>query len=81
MKKRIISLLLVLVMVLGLAPMTVLAAEDVTEIGSVEDLLAFAAEVNGGNTGLDAVLTNDIDLTGTKWYDTADMTNNQIGTL
>ena len=82
MKKRIISLLLAVVMIVGLCPVIAMAAEsDVYEIGSVEDLLAFAAEVNGGNTSLNAALTADIDLTGTVWFNLADGTNNQIGTL
>ncbi|MBP3634262.1 MAG: hypothetical protein J6J43_06790 [Oscillospiraceae bacterium] len=58
-----------------------MAEEAVTEIATAEDLVAFAAAVNSGETTLNAVLTADIDLTGTPWYSTTDMTNNQIGTL
>ncbi|MBQ9968379.1 MAG: hypothetical protein IJO88_06625, partial [Oscillospiraceae bacterium] len=81
MKTRIISLLLVLVMVLGLAPMTVLAAEDAVEIYTADELVSFAADVNGGNTTQDAVLMDDIDLTGTPWFSTEDGSNNMIGSV
>ena len=65
--KKILSLLIAIVMVLGMIPVGALAAptqgeDDVYQIGTAEDLLWFAQEVNGGNTTLSAVLTEDIDL-------------------
>ena len=45
----------------------------VYQIGTAQDLVDFAALVNGGTTGANAVLTDDIDMTGIEW-------NNPIGT-
>ena len=71
MKRRMLSLLLVFVMVLGLLPTAAFAAptesSGVYQIGTAEDLLWFAQEVNGGNTGISGVLTADIDLSGVNW--------------
>ncbi|MBR7149317.1 MAG: Ig-like domain-containing protein, partial [Firmicutes bacterium] len=39
----------------------------VYQIGTAEELLAFAKYVNKGNTKLNAVLTDDVDLTGKTW--------------
>ena len=58
MKKRVLSLLLVFVMVLGLLPTGVLAAEGVTEVSSQEEL---AGMTEGGSY----ILTADIGLS--KW--------------
>ena len=67
MKRRTLSLLLIAVMVLGMLPTVAMAApaesDGVYQIGTAEDLLWFAQEVNGGNTAINAVLTADIDLT------------------
>lgn len=66
MKRRMLSLLLVMVMVLGMLPTVAYAApaesSGVYQIGTAEDLLWFAQEVNGGNTGISGVLTADIDM-------------------
>ena len=66
MKRRMLSLLLVMVMVLGMLPTIAFAAptesSGVYQIGTAEDLLWFAQEVNGGNTGISGVLTADIDM-------------------
>ena len=66
MKRRLLSLLLVMVMVLGMLPTIAFAAptesSGVYQIGTAEDLLWFAQEVNGGNTGISGVLTADIDM-------------------
>ena len=71
MKRRLLSLLLVLVMALGLLPAIAVAApaesEGVYQIGTAEELLWFAETVNGGETGISGVLTADIDLTSTDW--------------
>lgn len=72
MKRRMLSLLLVFVMVLGLLPTAALAAptesSGVYQIGTAEDLLWFAQEVNNGNTAISGVLTADIDLSNvTNW--------------
>ena len=66
MKRRMLSLLLVMVMVLGMLPTIAFAApiesSGVYQIGTAEELLWFAQEVNGGNTGISGVLTADIDM-------------------
>ena len=66
MKRRMLSLLLVMVMVLGMLPAIAFAAptesSGMYQIGTAEDLLWFAQEVNGGNTGISGVLTADIDM-------------------
>ena len=38
------------------------------QISDADDLVTFSAEVNAGNTALNAVLTNDIDMTGINDY-------------
>ena len=72
MKKRIISIILTLCMVLSFVPTTVFAAEGITpttpqkdtggvyQIGTEAELYGFAQLVNGGNTSASAVLTADI---------------------
>ena len=72
MKRRLLSLLLAFVMVLGMLPVVALAAPSqssgVYQIGTAEDLLWFAQQVNDNEAnGISAVLTADIDLTGTDW--------------
>lgn len=78
MKKRIISLLLALCMVLSLAPVSVFAESDGEEPGtytpaeedgvylldSEEALLWLAEQVNGGNGALSVRLTDNIELSG-----------------
>ena len=71
--KKIISLLLAAVLLLGMLPVAALAAgtqpeadsNGVYQIGTAEELLWFAETVNGGNTGISGVLTADIDLSAT----------------
>lgn len=41
--------------------------DGVYQIGTPSELLWFADRVNGGSGNQDAVLTNDIDMTGVKW--------------
>lgn len=41
--------------------------DGVYQIATADNLLWFADAVNGGNTGISAVLTADIDLTGKEW--------------
>lgn len=72
MKRRLLSLLLICVLVLGMLPTFALAdepvqSEGVYQIGTAEELLWFAEAVNGGDTGLSAVLTADIDLSNVNW--------------
>ena len=71
MKRRMLSLLLIAVMVLGMLPTVAMAAPNessgVYQIGTAEDLLWFAQEVNSGNTGIKGQLTADIDLSNTAW--------------
>lgn len=40
---------------------------ETLSIGSVEDLIKFSERVNNGETSLDGILTNDIDMTGEAW--------------
>jgi len=47
-------------------------------ISSAEDLLHFSNEVNAGRSNLCAVLTDDIDMSATKWIE--DMSSHAIGT-
>ena len=69
MKRRMLSLLLIAVMVLGMLPTIALAvpsqSNGVYQIGTAEDLLWFAQEVNSGNTGIKGKLTANIDLSST----------------
>ena len=64
MKRRILSLLLIAVMVLGMCPAAALAAPaesgGVYQIGTAEELLWFAETVNGGSTAIQGTLTVDI---------------------
>lgn len=66
MKRRMLSLLLIAVVMLGMLPTTVLAAlaqnGGIYQISTAEDLLWFAQEVNAGGTGIKGMLTADIDL-------------------
>lgn len=77
MKKRVLSLLLAVVMVWSLLPTAVLAAggelagdgraDSPYQIAGAADLMAFAEMVNGGQSGICAELTANIDLTGEDW--------------
>lgn len=42
-------------------------AENPYEIATADDLMAFADLVNGGDTGVYAILTDDIDMSGKTW--------------
>lgn len=72
-EKKVFSLILTLALLLSVVPVPALAAgtpaeaNGIYQIGTAEELLWFAQEVNGGNTGISGVLTADIDLTGTDW--------------
>ncbi len=75
--KKFLSVLLAVIMVIGLVPGTVFAAEEtsaVTEIATVADLQAFAAAVNAGDNfaGKKVVLANDIEVND-YWF------NNETG--
>ena len=81
MKKRILSILLTLCMVLSIAPAAAFAegstapaditgtgtAEDPYEIYTAEHLKQFRDKVNGGETDAFAKLMNDIDLGNEPW--------------
>lgn len=77
MKKRALSLLMALVMVVGLLPATVRAADSTLSgkgtfaepylLSSADDLEAFRDRVNGGENPACAKLTADIDLEGEEW--------------
>lgn len=87
MKKRMVSLLLVLVMLLGLLPTAALAAPasgsgteaDPYRIATAEDLAAFRDAVNGSakksTSKLCAKLTANIDLGNEAWTPIGKMTN------
>ena len=66
MKKRALSLLMAFIMVIGLLPATVRAAEgtadDLIEISSEAELKDFRTRVNNGEKNLCAKLTADIQL-------------------
>ena len=69
--KRVLSLVLVIVMVLGLVPMQVLASATLQQdssgyylINNEDDLFAFATLVNGGEYGANAKLMANIAMTG-----------------
>ncbi len=53
----------------------------VYQIGTAQDLVDFAALVNDGTTGANAVLTTDIDLTGQTWTPIGNSTNKYAGTF
>ena len=82
MKKRILSLLLALVMLLGMLPTVALAADDgwdgttktepeksgdVYQISTAAELAWFRDEVNSGKSAINAILTADIDLNNQEW--------------
>lgn len=77
MKKRVVALLLAVVMVWSLLPTAALAAggelagdgsaDSPYQIAGAADLMAFAEMVNGGDSGICAELTANIDLTGEDW--------------
>ena len=77
MKKRALSLLMVLVMVISLLPATARAADSTSSgkgtfaepylIYSADDLKAFRDRVNGGENPACAKLMKDIDLKGEEW--------------
>ena len=87
MKKRMVSLLLVLVMLLGLLPTAALAApasgsgtaDDPYRIATAQDLAEFRDEVNGSakksTSKLCAKLTANIDLGNEAWTPIGKMTN------
>ena len=77
-KKSVFSWLLMLAMVFSFVlpgnQLNVQAEDTLTvnadgyyELGSADDMLAFAQKVNAGEKELNAVLTNDIDMTGKTW--------------
>lgn len=56
-------------------------ANGVYQIGTAQDLVDFAALVNAGTTGANAVLTTNIDLDGTTWTPIGNSTNKYTGTF
>jgi len=68
MKHKLLTLLLTAL--LGLTGMNAWALDQIDgvyQIGTAQDLVDFATLVNGGTTGANAVLTDDIDMTGVTW--------------
>ena len=65
--RKCLSVLLALLMVLAMLPANAAKADDVLEIGTYDELKAFAARVNNGETSLNAILTADIVATDTDW--------------
>ena len=75
--KRLLSILLCLCMVLSMVPAMPLTASALSiatdseqsfyKIGSAQDLMDFAAKVNGGETTANALLTANIDMSGKSW--------------
>ena len=81
--KRILSLLLSVVMVLGVCAVgiTVSAEDSVYEIDSYAKLIEVAPLVNGGQTGLSAKLTADITATDKEWVPIGNDSKKYIGTF
>ncbi len=77
---RIIAFTVALVLVVGIIPASIFAADEapaVTEIGTLDELKALRDEVNNGNTfaGKTFKLTADIDLLGEEWTPIGNPTN------
>jgi len=66
MQKRIAALLITLALSMGLPGPALASKAEAYEICTVEDLLAFAGRVNGGED-LNAILMEDLDLSQTAW--------------
>ncbi len=85
MTKKILSILLSLMLVLGTVAvrgMTASADGYVYEISSYSDLMAFASLVNSGETGLNAKLMYDIDASGyTDWTPIGNNNKQYTGTF
>ncbi|MBQ3146333.1 MAG: hypothetical protein IJB91_01235, partial [Oscillospiraceae bacterium] len=79
MSKRILALLMSICLLLTIAPMPTFATEPLVEsneldenegyyeISTADQLIAFAALVNGGSTSANGKLMADIDMTGKAW--------------
>ena len=75
---------LILTTLLGLTGMKAWALDQkggVYQIGTAQDLVNFASLVNGGTTGANAVLTDDIDLDGVTWTPIGNGSNIYTGTF
>ena len=79
MKQNFYSLLLTAL--LGMTGLNAWAQSATYEIGSAADLVAFAQAVNGGQTGANAVLTDNIDLDGTTWTPIGNADKKYTGTF
>ena len=55
--------------------------EGVYQIGTADQLIEFAAIVNGGENGANAILTADIDMTGKTWTPIGDNDHRYVGTF
>lgn len=54
---------------------------DVYQIGTAAELVEFAGIVNGGENGANAILTADIDMTGSSWTPIGTVDNRYVGTF
>ena len=88
MKKYIFLVSLCLCLILGLLPVTALAAapstatiEGVTyyQLSNAQDLVWFAQQVSGGNTTINGRLTADVDLSGIQWTPIGNLSNHFAG--
>ena len=77
------KLLILLALALGMASNTRALDQvgGVYQIASAQDLVDFAALVNAGTTGANAVLTTNIDLNGVTWTPIGNSTNKYAGTF
>ncbi|MBQ7921885.1 MAG: hypothetical protein IJ325_04820 [Clostridia bacterium] len=84
MKKRLLSFVLVLTMILSVTPVWVFAADDdVVNISTLAELKEFRDKVNAGDTysGKTVTLTADIDLNNEEWIPIGNSSNKFQGTF
>ena len=87
--KKIISLLLAIVLLLGMLPVAALAAgtqpeadsNGVYQIGTAAELLWFAETVNNGNSDISGVLTADVNLKDVDWPGIGNSSNQFSGSF
>ena len=63
------------------APAVPSQKDGVYQLGTVDELIWFAKQVNGGNTAISGVLTADIDLSGINWTPIGNSTNRFAGSF
>lgn len=87
--KKIISLLLAMILLLGMLPVSALAtstqpeadSNGVYQIGTATELLWFAETVNNGNSDISGVLTADVNLKDVDWPGIGNASNQFSGSF